>query len=161
MKTKKISVRVTEKEKQYLKDKAAQAGYETESEYILFCCFGHPPTVIAKELLVACSNGKTSKRIEVRVTEEEKKAILEKAAQANMKESRYIRNCCLGKEIVVIEDLKGFARELNKVGTNLNQIARLCNEGLIQCPDIVETKEELKKIYQELIKLNKKTQPSR
>lgn len=75
--------------------------------------------------------------------------------------SRFVRNSCLEKELIVIEDLKEFTKELHKIGVNLNQITRLCNEGLIQCPDIKETQETLKNIFQELVKLKKHTRLGR
>lgn len=151
---KKISVRVTEEEKKLLDDKAANAGYSTLTDFVLACCLDakeRSPYYEPKESL-----GKEDIRISVKVTAEEKQLILTKAQQSGCKNlSRYIRNCCIG-EIIVLTDLKDFSTELHKVGVNLNQIARLCNEGLITCPDIRETKEELKKVYDKLVTLNKK-----
>lgn len=150
---KKISVRVTEEEKKLLDDKAASAGYSTLTDFVLACCLDakerspyEPKKYLEQEDI----------RISVKVTAEEKQLILTKAQQSGCKNlSRYIRNCCIG-EIIVLTDLKDFSTELHKVGVNLNQIARLCNEGLITCPDIRETKEELKKVYDKLVTLNKK-----
>lgn len=134
----------------------SEKGYKNVSELIRACC-------LTKEIdeNEESDNSKTNDRLFIRVTEEEKKQIREDAKKAEIKLSRYVRNCCLGKNLVVITDLKDFARELNKVGVNLNQLTRLANEGLIQSPDAFEAKEELKKIYKELTKLNKKTQPGR
>ena len=135
-----------------------EKGYKNESELIRACC-------LLKEIdeNEESDNSKTNDRLFIRVTEEEKKQIREDAKKAGINLSRYVRNCCLGKSknLVVITDLKDFARELNKIGVNLNQITRLANEGLIQSADAFEAKEELKKIYKELTKLNKKTQPRR
>lgn len=100
-------------------------------------------------------------RVYVRVTAEEKAKMLQNANVMGVTLSRYVRNSCLEKEIILIDDLKEFAKELNKIGTNLNQIARLCNEGFVQCPDIKETRDVLQKIYKELLKLNKKVRLSR
>lgn len=100
-------------------------------------------------------------RVYVRVTAEEKAKMIQNANLIGVTLSRYVRNSCLEKEIILIDDLKEFAKELNKIGTNLNQITRLCNEGFVQCPDIKETRDELQKIYKELVKLNKKVRLSR
>lgn len=99
--------------------------------------------------------------LHIRVTVAEKEKILNNAKKAGLRLSRYVRNCCLKDNVIVLTDLSVLIKELNKVGVNLNQISRLCNEQLITCPDISETKEELKKIYKELMKLSKKTQPGR
>lgn len=150
---KKISVRVTESEKTLLNDKAASAGYETLTDFVLARCLNENERSsyeYHKHL------EQLDMRIYAKVTPEEKQIILAKVQQSGCKNlSRYIRNCCMG-EIIVLTDLKVFSMELHKVGVNLNQITRLCNEGLITCPDITETKEELKKVYGELAKLNKK-----
>ncbi len=106
------------------------------------------------------SNSETA-HLHIRVTVEEKEKMINSAKEAGLNLSRYVRNCCLDSAIVVIPNMKEFTRELNKIGVNLNQITRLVNQGLIQSPDIFEAKEELKKIYKELTKLNKKTQPRR
>lgn len=106
------------------------------------------------------SNSETA-HLHIRVTVEEKEKMINSAKEAGLNLSRYVRNCCLDSAIVVIPNMKEFTRELNKIGVNLNQITRLINQGLIQSPDIFEAKEELKKIYKELTKLNKKTQPRR
>lgn len=106
------------------------------------------------------SNSETA-HLHIRVTVEEKEKLLNSAKEAGLNLSRYVRNCCTGKAFVIIPDVKELAKELNKVGVNLNQITRLCNQGLIQCPDITETREELQKIYKELTRLMKKSQPGR
>lgn len=148
-KTKKIGARVTENQKKLILKRAEKAGMK-ESEYILYCCLKNeemPTYYILK--------GGNTTRIEVRVTEEEKKEILKKAENAKIKDlSKYVRNCCLGKDIIVINDLKTFSKELHKIGNNLNQLTMLCHQGLIEVPDINETREILQKIYKELVALN-------
>lgn len=129
------------------------------SEYLIAKCFDNSKRKNITALMPDASTG--DERIYIRVTSDEKQKIKEKANQVGINTSRYIRNICLEKDIIVIENLKEFARELNKIGNNLNQIARLCNEGLIQCADIRETQETLKEIYSELVKLKKTTRLGR
>lgn len=45
--------------------------------------------------------------------------------------SRFVRNCCLDNPIITVAGIKELTTELNRIGNNLNQIARLSNEGLI------------------------------
>ena len=45
--------------------------------------------------------------------------------------SEYIRKSILGKEIKIISGIKELVRELNRIGNNLNQLARKVNEGKV------------------------------
>ena len=156
---KKISLRVTEEEKKYLESVAEEKGYSTLSE-LVHSCLENVLELDNKEV-PSSNEDKVNERICARVTAEEKRIIQENANVAGLNVSRYVRNCCTGKSLVIIPDVKEFGIALNKVGGNLNQIARLCNQGLIDCADISETKEVMKDIYKELIKLTKKIQPGR
>lgn len=157
---KKISLRVTEEEKRYLESVAEEKGYNSLSELIL-SCLENVLEIDNKKVHLPGIEDKVNERLYVRVTKEEKRSIQENAKEAGLNVSRYVRNCCIGKSLVIIPDVKEFGKALNKVGGNLNQIARLCNQGLIDCPDISETKEVMKEIYKELTKLTKKIQPRR
>lgn len=141
-----------------MKELVKKKGYDSLSELIVKSCIGKDVLYSEQRCM---SSEKLNDRIFIRVTKEEKQEMSKKAEKAGLKFSRYVRNACLSENIIVINGFKEFARELNKVGVNLNQIARLCNEGLIQCPDINEVKEELQKIYKELTRLMKKSQPGR
>ncbi len=45
--------------------------------------------------------------------------------------SEYIRKCIMGKEIKVVSDIKELVWALNRIGNNLNQLARKVNEGKV------------------------------
>lgn len=67
-----------------------------------------------------------------------------------MKVSEYVRHTSLNKEIIVINELKSFTKELRAIGTNLNQLTILCHQGKIICPDISATKKKVNEIWQSL-----------
>lgn len=160
-KTTSIRARVTPEQKRIVKQKAEEAGFDTESEYVLSCCLkGEFSTQSDRK--VAKLNQSDSKNIHIRVTPDEKKEIIERFEKSKLNNfGRYVRLCCLDKPIIVIEDLKEFSKELHKVGNNLNQLTMLCHQGLIEIPDITETRDYLSKLYKELVQLNKKIRPGR
>lgn len=156
-----IRARVTPEQKKLVKKKAEEAGFDTESEYVLSCCLkGEHAT--QSERKIAKLNQSDSKNIHIRVTPDEKKEMIEKFEKSQLSNfGRYVRLCCLDKQIIVIEDLKEFSKELHKVGNNLNQLTMLCHQGLIENPDLTETRDYLSKLYKELVQLNKKIRPGR
>ena len=62
----------------------------------------------------------------------------------------YLRDCALGKKIIVIKGVDEVANELRKIGNNLNQIAREVNSGYLYEVNLTATREELKRIWQSL-----------
>ena len=98
-----------------------------------------------------------SEKITFRTTPKELEKIETKARKANMKVSEYLRQASMHNEIVVIEDLKEFTKELRGIGTNLNQLTILCHQGRITCPNIFTTQEKVNQIWQSLNLLMEKT----
>ncbi len=84
-----------------------------------------------------------------RVTPEEKKRIEIKAYSSYRLVSMYIRDCALGKEIIVIDGVKELTTELRRIGNNLNQITKAVNSG-VYAVDLTETKKEVQKVWQSL-----------
>lgn len=72
---------------------------------------------------------KRKKEIKVRLTEEEYKQLLQRKTKPRLAE--WIRETCLGqkpkKEIAIVDPLLLY--ELNKIGVNLNQIAKKVQHG--------------------------------
>ena len=62
--------------------------------------------------------------------------------------TKYLTMCALNKDIVVIENLKEFQVELRRIGNNLNQLTRLCNEGIITCLELENIKKQVNEIWQ-------------
>ncbi len=66
-------------------------------------------------------------RIHLRVTDEEKQSIIEKAAQARQSVSQYILSLSENKTIIVVDGADEVTRQLLKIGNNINQIAVVAN----------------------------------
>ena len=62
--------------------------------------------------------------------------------------TKYLTVCGLNKDIVVIQNLKEFQIELRRIGNNLNQLTRMCNEGIITCLELENIKKQVNEIWQ-------------
>ncbi len=81
-----------------------------------------------------------TKVVALRVTPEEHKILKDKAAEAGITMSDFLFAAAYKKDIVVLdmEVLKNLLHELQKVGTNLNQLVILCHKDKIKYPNINE-----------------------
>jgi hypothetical protein len=72
--------------------------------------------------------------------------------KSKLKQSDYVRKCILQKNIIVIEGLREFTIELNRIGTNLNQITKAINSYQItDCKNEIEAmQEEVRALWQSL-----------
>ena len=86
--------------------------------------------------------------LKFRVTPAERDLIEQKALGSYRTVSRYLRDCALGKEIVVVPGIDAAAEELRRIGNNLNQIARAVNSGQVRAVDLTKTAEGVKEIWQ-------------
>ncbi len=96
-----------------------------------------------------------SEILRFRVTPEEREKIEHKALSSYRTVSTYLRDCALGKRIVVMPDVGFLITELRRVGNNLNQIARAVNSGFIDvessaADDLSEIRKGVKGIWQSL-----------
>lgn len=71
--------------------------------------------------------------------------------------SQYVSLSALGRDIVIIEDLKELMHQLSKVGTNLNQLTLLAHQGKVTCIDLASVKKVVESIWQQLNLLTEKT----
>ena len=78
-----------------------------------------------------------------------------------MKISQFVRDSVLEKEIVVIKELQQFSKEIRGIGRNLNQLAILCHQGKITCPNIEHVERKIDEVWQLLNLLVVKTQRKR
>ena len=62
--------------------------------------------------------------IHFRLSSDLKEKIKRESEKSNMTMSQYINSCLNNKSIVIIENGKEIYFELNKIGNNINQIAR-------------------------------------
>lgn len=91
-----------------------------------------------------------NKRITIRIEEKLKEKIKLESEKSNMTMSQYINNCLNNKSIIVIEKGKEIYYELNKIGNNLNQIAKKVNSNIATSNDIKSLENislELKEIW--------------
>lgn len=68
-----------------------------------------------------------TERMEIRLTPLEKENLSRKAAEAHLPISKYIIKLSEQGKIVVADELPEFARQVTKIGTNVNQIALVAN----------------------------------
>ena len=89
-----------------------------------------------------------TKRVTFRVTEEEYKQLEELAYGSYRLISVYCRDCVFGKKITVISGVDEAAKQLRRIGNNLNQLTWRVNEGTLSAVNLEETKRELAKIFE-------------
>ena len=96
-----------------------------------------------------------SEILRFRVTPEERSRIEHKALSSYRTVSKYLRDCSLGKRIVVTPGIDSLISELRRVGNNLNQIARAVNSGYISdsstlVTELSEIQKGVKQLWQSL-----------
>ena len=98
----------------------------------------------------AAMNKTRPKQLSFRVNEEEYQQLQEKVLQSGKNQQEYILSCVLEKQIVNTDGIKELIPELKRIGNNLNQIAKRCNEGgvLPSEAEVREQGEELKQVWQ-------------
>lgn len=95
-------------------------------------------------------------KINIRLTESEKKKIKEKAKKCSMTISKFIISSCLKDKIVIVNGLDKVNIELRRIGNNINQLTRLANEKIITVVDLKELRMEVNNIWQLLKQLVQK-----
>ena len=78
-----------------------------------------------------------TRTVGVRVTEAEAEELRERAQAARLSMGAYLRRRALGQRVRIVADRRlGAAelRELNRIGVNLNQMARAMNAGAVAGP---------------------------
>ena len=88
-----------------------------------------------------------TRTVGVRVTEAEETELRERAQAARLSMGAYLRRRALGQRVrSAVERRLGAAelRELNRIGVNLNQMARALNSGAVSSP--AETQEEVERV---------------
>ncbi|MCI9469425.1 MAG: MobC family plasmid mobilization relaxosome protein [Oscillospiraceae bacterium] len=88
--------------------------------------------------------------IRARVSEKEKKYILQKARTAYMTESEFVRTAALDKEITVVQGADALLSELRRQGNNLNQLTIMARQGQISLVDMGPFMEVYERTWQTL-----------
>ena len=101
-------------------------------------------------------NRKRNVQIIIRVTEEERALIEEKIRQIpTLNLSAYARKILIDGYIITLDlqEVKGHTAQLQKIGANVNQIAKRINEtGRIYADDI----DEIKRVMEEVWRLERR-----
>ncbi len=79
----------------------------------------------------------------IRISSGDLETIKRKAKQARMSQSDYVTRCCLGRQVIVIDGLKEFSKQLRAIGSNLNQLTVLANMGKLRTVYLDKTAEAL------------------
>jgi phage-related protein len=88
-----------------------------------------------------------TKRIDIRVAEKELAQIDNQAVKAKMSRSKFLITAAIGNQIVVIEDGREIAKQLSKIGGNINQLKILAHQGSINIVYLDKFTEEVKAVW--------------
>ena len=88
-----------------------------------------------------------TRTVGVRVTAAEATELRERAQAARLSMGAYLRRRALGQRVRMAAEL----RELNRIGVNLNQMARALNSGAVSSP--AETQEAVERVGELVAKL--------
>lgn len=99
---------------------------------------------------------KKDKIITIRVSEKEKKKLIEKSKVAKLSLSEYLIEQGLDKDIVIVDGLNEVVVELKRIGNNINQLTYFANSGRIYTVDLSEAKQEIGKVWNVINELQNK-----
>ena len=97
----------------------------------------------------------------IRIASSDLDTIKNKARQDRLSQSDYVTRCCLGRQVVVIEDLKEVTKQLRAIGNNLNQLTALSNMGRVSVTNLDGMTRELAKVSAALRELQERGRWSR
>lgn len=83
-----------------------------------------------------------------RVNEKEYKKIKSKIEKSKLNTSEYLLRTAVEKDIIVVDGLEEIIMQLRKIGNNINQLTKLCNQGKITNINLEEVKKGMKYIWQ-------------
>ncbi len=100
------------------------------------------------------------KRIQIRITEKDLLKIDRKADKAKLTRTDFLIKSALNKPIVNLECGQEIARQLCKIGSNINQLTALSHMGKIQIVYLDEYQKEVSKLWQLLSSSISQTVPT-
>lgn len=89
-----------------------------------------------------------NKHFNFRVNEKGYNKIKSKIEKSELNTSEYLLKTAMNKEIIVIDGLEEIIMQLRKIGNNINQLTKLCNQGRITNINLEDVKKEMKSIWQ-------------
>lgn len=93
---------------------------------------------------------KKDKIITIRVSEKEKKKLIEKSKIAKLSLSEYLIKQGLDKEMVIVDGLNEVVTELRRIGNNINQLTYLANSERIYNVDFGEVKQKVENVWRKI-----------
>ena len=97
----------------------------------------------------------------IRIASGDLDTIKKKAKQARLSQSDYVTRCCLGRQVVVIEDLKEVTKQLRAIGNNLNRLTVLANMGRVEISNMDGLTQELANVSTALREIQERGRWSR
>lgn len=89
-----------------------------------------------------------SRHFNFRVNDKEYIKIKSKIQKSKLNTSEYLLRTAMDKEIIAVSGLEELIMQLRKIGNNINQLTKLCNQGRITNINLENVKKELKNIWQ-------------
>ena len=83
-----------------------------------------------------------------RVNEKEYNKIKSKIEKSKLNTSEYLLRTAMDKGIIVVDGLKEIIIQLRKIGNNINQLTKLCNQGRLTNINLEDVKKEMNSIWQ-------------
>lgn len=97
------------------------------------------------------------KQLVIRLSEDEFNTVKEKVELSGMKQQEYLIKSITGKAVTNTDGLKELTPELKRIGVNLNQIAKACNQGnQATYEEVTQIGKELNEVWQLLRQLAQK-----
>ena len=108
------------------------------------------PTPIKRKdrLIITEKKQNKNRHFNFRVNEKEYNKIKSKIGKSKLNTSEYLLRTAMNKEIIVIEGLEEIIVQLRKIGNNINQLTKLCNQGRLTNINLEDVKKEMKSIWQ-------------
>ena len=85
-------------------------------------------------------------KFSTRMASADREKIKALAEKAGMSMSNYVTACCLGKQIVVIDEQKELLRQLKGIGSNVNRLTILANMEKVQVVSLEKAAQELSEV---------------
>ena len=109
----------------------------------------NPNPIKRKDRLIMTEKKQNKNRhFNFRVNEKEYNKIKSKIEKSKLNTSEYLLRTAMKKDIIVIDGLEEIIIQLRKIGNNINQLTKLCNQGRLTNINLEDVKKEMKSIWQ-------------
>lgn len=109
----------------------------------------NPNPIKGKDRLIMTEKKQNkNKHFNFRVNEKEYNKIKSKIEKSELNTSEYLLKTAMNKEIIVIDGLEEIIIQLRKIGNNINQLTKLCNQGRLTNINLEDVKKEMNSIWQ-------------